>query len=86
MSVRIVDLANSEIDLEMVMAGDNLISLVERLKARAAEKKNYRDHLLRISAARGILAKSIKAMRDAGVTESEIVGVLRHAADETRIA
>jgi hypothetical protein len=36
----------------------------------------------RIYDAIGILAEAIKIMRDAGTTQNEIVGVLRHAVEE----
>jgi hypothetical protein len=65
------------------MTDDNVAaSLVDRLNARAAEKKDFHDHMDRISNVQAILAKAIQAMRDAGATENEIVGVLAHAANE----
>ena len=47
-----------------------------------AEQRKYSAHMGRIWTAQGILAAALRTMRDEGIDEAEIIGVLRHAADE----
>jgi hypothetical protein len=59
-----------------------IVSLVTVLEAQDAEQREYSAHMGRIRTAQGILADALRTMRDEGIDEAEIIGVLRHAANE----
>jgi hypothetical protein len=66
------------------MADDNVASLVDKRKARAAEKTNHTGHFNRILVAQTIVANAIQTMRRAGVRQEEIAHVLIRAGNELR--
>jgi hypothetical protein len=64
------------------MPDDKIVSLIDKQKARTAEKKIRSENFARIRDAHAILAKAIQTMRNAGVKQSDIADVLRQAAKE----
>jgi hypothetical protein len=60
----------------------NIVDFAERMRRAAGREGEFNAHLDRIYAAIPLMAECIQRMRDTGLTNSEIVGVLKHAAAE----
>jgi hypothetical protein len=59
----------------------DIIDFQARLSARLAADAAYAKRMERIGPLQDVLARVIRKMGDLGVSDSDVAGVLRHAAD-----